>query len=166
MKPQTQQISKNIITTLVANGLSEEKARMLLAQMLVETSGFSSRVAIQANNFGGIKFAPKFNKDSGIKSPEGDNYARYDSIDGFIKDYLRIVSRGGNNAPIKADTIAEYNRRLKAQRYYTAPETDYLKALKSWLPSIKKFIPSPQAQAPLALILIIIVMGFIVLTSN
>lgn len=166
MKPQTQEISNKVVRTLISNGLSEEKARMLLAQMLVETSGFSHRLATQANNFGGIKFSPKFNKDSGIKSPEGDNYARYDSIDGFIKDYLRIVSRGGNNAPIKADTIAEYARRLKANKYYTANEADYLKALKSWLPSIKKFIPSPQAQAPLALILIIIVMGFIVLTSN
>ena len=166
MKPQTQEISNKVVSSLIANGLSEEKAKLLLAQMLVETAGFTHRVATEANNYGGIKYSPKFNKDSGIKSPEGDNYARYNSIDEFIKDYLRIVSRGGNNAPIKADTIAEYARRLKANKYYTAPEADYLKALKSWLPSIKKFIPSKQAQAPLALILIIIAVGFIVLTKN
>lgn len=165
MKPQTQQISNQVVTALMANGLTADKANMLLAQMLVETGGFTHRLALQANNFGGVKFSPKFNKDSGIKSPEGDNYARYDSVDGFIKDYLRIVSRGGNNAPIKADTIAEYARRLKAKKYYTANEADYLKALKSWLRSIKKFI-SPQAQAPLALIVIIVLIGVIVLTNN
>jgi len=166
MKPNTQEISKKVISSLISNGISEDKARLILAQMLVETAGFTHRLAISANNFGGIKFAPKFNKDSGIKSPEGDNYARYDSIEGFIKDYLRIISRGGDKAPIKADTVADFARRLKANKYYTAEEADYLRALKSWLPSIKKFIPSPQAQAPLALILIIIVMGFIVLTNN
>lgn len=166
MKPQTQEISNKVVSSLIANGLSEEKARLLLAQMLVETAGFTHRVATEANNYGGIKYSPKFNKDSGIKSTEGDNYARYNDFNEFAKDYIRIISRGGNNAPIKADTVQEFARRLKAQGYYTATEPQYLKALKSWLPSIKKFIPSKQAQAPLALILIIIAVGFIVLTKN
>lgn len=166
MKPNTQEISKQVLNALVANGIPEEKARLILAQMLLETAGFTHRLATTALNYGGVKYAPKFNKDSGIKSPEGNNYARYDTVAEFTKDYLRIISRGGEKAPIKADTVADFARRLKAQGYYTAPEADYLKALKSWLPSIKKFIPSPKAQAPLALILIIVVMGFIVLTSN
>lgn len=166
MKPNTQEISKKVISSLISNGISQEKARLILAQMLVETAGFTHKVAVQALNYGGVKYSPKFNKDSGIRSTEKDNYARYDSFEEFIKDYIRIISRGGANAPIKADTVQEFARRLKANGYYTATEPEYLKALKSWLPSIKKFIPSPQAQAPIALILIIIVMGFIVLSSN
>lgn len=108
-----------------------------MQQLAHETAGFNSRVS-KVNNLSGIKYNKNgFAKDSGIESPEGNNYAAYDNLSLWAKDFLRIIERMGAD---KAQTIGEFSRILKSKGYYTDKEANYTKALNSWGPQMSKII--------------------------
>lgn len=116
-----------------------ERLRLAMLQVAVETGGFKSRVS-KVNNMSGIKYSPKSaiagEYDSGIKSPEGDNYSGYTDLNVWAKRYVQIVNRGSK--PFEAATINDFAERLKKNKYFTAPLEEYKKALASWVPQIGK----------------------------
>jgi hypothetical protein len=56
------------------------------------------------------------------------SYAAYPAPINWAKDLVRILSFAPNY-PIKATSVTDYAKRLKANRYYTDPETVYANAL-------------------------------------
>lgn len=129
---------------LKEQGKPMSQLRLLMLQAAHETGGFKSRLST-ANNLSGIKYRPKTailgESNSGILSPEGDYYSKFDSIDSWARRHYQIVNRG-TNKPIDAQTIQDFAARLKANKYFTDTLTNYTKGLMSWQRTIDK-LPAP-----------------------
>lgn len=132
-------IAQQAATALLSAGMSAAFLPLALAQLAHETAGFKSRVMAVDNNLSGIKFINSATIQKGATkgsaSPEGNYYARFESINAWARDYIRIISRG-TNPPIKATDTATLATRLKANGYYTDTVSNYAAALKSWMPAV------------------------------
>jgi hypothetical protein len=126
---------------LTAFGYPQTLLPILLAQVAHETAGFTSAVATD-NNFSGIKFVGQVGATKGRLSPENNYYAKYANTNLWAKDYLRLLSRGGNNAPIKATDSTDFVNRLKDNRYFTDSLENYQRAIKSWAGEVAKILPT------------------------
>lgn len=62
---------------------------VILAQWRLESASGTSRLAVQQNNFGGIKYS-QYSKTA--QKVAGTEFARYGSIDAFVTDYIRVMS--------------------------------------------------------------------------
>ena len=127
---------------LTAYGYPQTLLPVLLAQVAHETVGFTSVIAITDNNLSGIKFVGQAGATKGRLSPEGNYYAKYNSSTLWAKDYLRILSRGGENAPIHATDSTDFVNRLKDNRYFTDSLENYQRAIKSWAGEVAKILPT------------------------
>ena len=136
--PVAQNVNDSLARELARRGVGIDKMPMLMAQAAGETGGFKSHVS-QVRNYSGIKFygQPEAT-DSGIKSPEGDNYAAYASDDLWAKDYLNIITRKAD--ALNATSIEDFAARLKKAGYFTATLDSYIAMLKSWQPTFSKNI--------------------------
>jgi flagellum-specific peptidoglycan hydrolase FlgJ len=119
--------------SLIDAGVSAYFIPLAIAQLAHETAGFTSRVSEANNNLSGIKYINKpyqVNASKGLLSPEGNYYAKYDSIKDWAVDYVRILSRGAR--PIDAANITDLSNRLKQNGYYNDTVTNYTAGLLSW----------------------------------
>jgi len=136
---------------LMRLGVKQPQLDFVLSQILHETGVFTSRskVARENNNYTGIKWLNKSyqlatkgtrvpDSEFDFRNPERPTnfYAKFDSIDGWAKDFLRIVSlkRSGNNLgrPIEAITLPDYVSRLKANGFFGGEERVYQRATKKF----------------------------------
>jgi hypothetical protein len=127
---------------LIKAGLKEPVLKFALSQLLFETGRFTkkSKVAIENNNYTGIKWlnksyqkayrgtlAPPNERVSDINSPI-NYYAKFDSVDDWAKDFVRIISlqRAANlsGKPIAASTLTAYVDRLALNNYFDGNTPD------------------------------------------
>ena len=129
------QAKKALEIEMTAKGIPLKFLTFFLPQMALETAGFKSRVST-VNNFSGIKFnGHGYCFNSGIKSPEGNNYAGYSSKSLWAKDYLRIAKKDGL---LLTKNYNEFLSQLQAKNYFTDTLENYKKAFYSWLPQMNK----------------------------
>lgn len=122
--------------SLIKAGLKEPQLKFALAQLLFETGRFTakSKVATENNNYSGIKWlnkkyqkaskgtlAPQSERVSDINSPV-NYYAKFDNIDDYAKDLVRILSlkRSANlsGSPATASTLTAFVDRLALNNYF------------------------------------------------
>ena len=162
------EVAAALHAVLQAHGQPDSKLALMLLQVAHETGGFDSHVS-QVNNMTGIKYNPKGRLvdgeyDSGIKSPEGNNYSGFNSLESWANRYYGIITRGKNN-PLAANTVDEFADRLKANGYFTASLQSYKAALKKWIPTLKKNFSSlsfPVAASGGLVLLILIVSLYLI----
>ena len=147
------QIAAAIEKAVEDKGLSKDKIGLLLLQVAHETGGFNSNVSTFLN-MSGIKWNPKGKivpgeYDSKIKSPEGNNYSGFDSVDAWANRYTNILAQA-KTKPLEATSIDDFAKRLKGAGYYTATLESYTKALKSWASSLKTHLGSLPLPATIA----------------
>ena len=115
-------------------GFTGDTLRFALAQMLHETGAFTSKskVFTDNNNASGIMFInkPSLQKNAvkGTPFPANEGkyfYAKFATLTDWAKDFRRILSLGVNK-PANATTLSEYVSRLKANKYFTDSEKNYL----------------------------------------
>jgi len=125
-------VAANILDILQKNGYDNPSVRYAVDQALMESNNGRSPVSGADNNFSGIKYTKNspFQSGKGKLSPEGDYYAHFSDMNAWAKDFIRILKMG-NNPPISATSLADYVSRLKANRYFGAPENSYFNALQS-----------------------------------
>lgn len=144
-------------------GISASFLPLAMLQLSHETAGFNSRVS-RVNNLSGIKYVKQaYAKDSGIVSPEGNNYAAYNSYNDWAKDYLRIIKRMGAD---KASSIAEFAAILKKKGYYTDTQKNYEKGLISWRNQVGKMfsdVAGVIANNPGTTIIAILLLTFLII---
>ncbi len=125
---------------------------MLMAQAAHETNGFTKKLAIENNNYAGIKyqptlsrvaipstdfFAPKKEKSKGDKR-ERVPYAHFQSINNFVQDWIpyahlnQMKFENKDGTPLGASDLKDFAHRLKLNHYYQDTEEHYLKGLKRW----------------------------------
>jgi hypothetical protein len=142
---------------LSAYGYPSTMLPILLAQVAHETGGFNSILSTEDNNLSGIKFVEQSGATKGRKSPEGNYYAKYANTTLWAKDYLRILSKGGQNAPIKATDSTDFVNRLKDNGYFTDTLENYQKAIKSWSATVAKILPTIGTGGAVAGLVLIII---------
>lgn len=92
----------------------------------------------------GQTYSWQHNAIKGAPMPVEDNpngfYARFISLQDWANDFHRIVHAqfGWNDVgrPIDAVTVEDYAHRLKMNRYYQGPESNYVAGLKRFLTEI------------------------------
>jgi hypothetical protein len=157
---------KKVSAALSNAGLSGNTLVLALAQVAHETAGFNNAKITTHNNASGIVFAnnPKKqpNASRGNKLPEAPkyNYAKFDSLNDWAKDYIRIV---GNNLKKSADS-SQYALRLADQKYYEVSPRypnaikNYSAGLANWFDKLQKISPTTKATTvgilPLAIVAI------------
>ena len=125
-------LANQVAQSLIDNGAPADKLGWLIAQLSIESSNFTSPLSTNYNNFGGIKF---YNQNTpgvsdGDVSPEGDDYAYYDSIDDFAKDYLRTLNTVGAARPLQQTTPENFVQALKTNGYFTGDLGNYINIVK------------------------------------
>lgn len=123
--------AKKVLQALINAGAKPDVIPFLMSQVAHETGDFDSPVFNKDNNASGIIYIGKptkqLNATKGTKrkASEGGNYAKFNTLTDWAKDYLRIIG----TAPSKATNIVEYAKLLKARGYYTDTLENYTKAL-------------------------------------
>jgi hypothetical protein len=105
----------------------------IIAQSQLETANFTSNVYKSSNNLFGMKVPSKrpFLGVIGSGASDGGNYAKYSSDVNSVRDYLEWLRY--TNFPTRVDSAEHFVRAMKSRGYFTANESEYLKALNSWL---------------------------------
>lgn len=103
------------------NVLTDQQIRILLAQALQESGLFTTtpgpnlKLVRDYHNYTGIKVGSS-NKQY---KTAGSVYAKYPTIDDYIKDWLRILNRDlGGGAPIQSTTLQDFVTRLNVNGYF------------------------------------------------
>jgi hypothetical protein len=114
--------------------LSKQQLTFLMAQIMVETGVFTSRVKVfdLNNNASGILYtgsaaqiANGATRGSLRPASEGGNYARFENLDNWAKEYFRVLNKGV--FPLNSSDIKQFTTKLKENRYFADPLEIYLK---------------------------------------
>ena len=92
---------------------------LVFAQIMHETGGMTSKLANDgSNNLSGIKYVGQSGATKGSASPEGDNYAKFNSLDDYANNFASILKNDGIDSSIKS--VDQYATALKNHHYFTA----------------------------------------------
>lgn len=91
---------------------------LVFAQIMHETGGMTSKLANDgSNNLSGIKYVGQSGATRGSASPEGDYYAKYNSLDDYANNFASILKNDGIDSSIKS--VDQYATALKNHGYFT-----------------------------------------------
>lgn len=104
---------------------------LVFAQIMHETGGMTSKLANDgSNNLSGIKYVGQSGATRGSASPEGDYYAKFNSLDDYAKNYASILKNDGIDSSIKS--VDQYATALKNHGYFTAGLSAYEAGMNSF----------------------------------
>lgn len=106
----------------------------IVAQAKLESGNFTSRVFKLNNNYFGMKMPkvrPTTASSPGLLSPEGNNYAYYNSESDSVADLLLWMDY--TKFPTRVANAMDYTRELKSRKYFGASEIVYAKNIEYWL---------------------------------
>lgn len=121
------------------DGMPDALALLIAAQAAHETGNFTSRVFIEDLNCFGYKRFPgaRYQESNGRVSPEGNSYAKYDSIANSVHEITawirRRITEGRFPRLSEVTTAAEYAQALKDCGYYGDTEQHYQHGLEAAL---------------------------------
>jgi len=138
-----QQAEKALSSEIARRKLPAALIPILLAQLAVETAGFTSKLSAKYNNLSGIIWAgQKGAFDSMVQKPKGEakgTYAAYNTVQEWASDYIDTLQRNFPQA-LNATNFSQFTAALKNGRggreYMEATQDSYLKALRSWVPQL------------------------------
>lgn len=138
---------QEIYNGAIKGGATPALATLLVAQARHETGNYSNKQTKVNNNLFGFKYSPnsKFSKRGNI-SPEGDPYAKFDTVSDSIQEY--VVRYMGKNSKEGGTRLQEFNKiqpkdtttfanKLKGYGYYGAKVSEYINGLNGALTRIK-----------------------------
>jgi len=101
---------------------------LIVAQSKVESGNYSSDLFKRSNNAFGMKNASRRDQ---LGSPEaGTDYRKYSSLSESIQDFVLYLNA------VKFPTVfdvSSYVRELKKRGYFESSQSDYIKAMESWM---------------------------------
>lgn len=125
------QFFTNLFTSM---GVNKKVIPFMVAQIAHETNNFTSIQLLKNNNGAGITYINnpyQINAHRASELPEDKNYhyAKFDTIQDFANDYLRIL-KYGIDKPINSNSLEEFAKRLKNNGFYSDTLDNYTKGLK------------------------------------
>lgn len=105
-------------------------AEFIYAQWYHETAGFSSPLAREDNNFGGLtQEAP-----NGMKQPDGSNYYRhFNSPEEYADEFANYIQKYKDTGIFNARTIRDYATALRNGGYFTDSVENYVAGMENAL---------------------------------
>ncbi len=131
-------IDQVIYNTAIKQGFNSTTAKLIAAQARFESADYTSNVFKKNNNTSGIKFIGQANAVQGTLSPEGDYYAKFNTVQDSINDKIvrlyNIKMRGVTPQQLKnAKDSTEFANLLKQRGYYGSSAAEYAAGLRSKL---------------------------------
>jgi len=145
-------------------GVPRSAIPFLIAQVALESNNFRDHKVLDHFNPSGITWINKPYQKGATKGnplPQKETggklvyYARFDSLQSWARDYLRILSLG-KNKPLQAQDIEDYANRLKANGYFKSDLEPYKKALKSYYSKFAKLAPASSIIVPVIIVAIVL----------
>lgn len=131
---QPEKIDSTIRAVLSAHKVDKTTQNLLVAQAKFESGNYSNNLFKRNNNlFGMMHPKVRLTKSKGARGrAEGRyGYAQFASIEDSVEDMLLYL--WDKKQTPKYKSAAEYVRFLKTNRFFTAPESHYLRGLKQYL---------------------------------
>lgn len=116
-------MATNVLNMLLKRGIRQPGASYGVYQTYFETGAYKNAGALKYNNLSGIMYA---GQKGAKKGPNG--YAVFDNLDRWADAYAHELTKKSN--PAGAGTLEDFNKRLVANKYYSANPSDYLSGLK------------------------------------
>ena len=109
-------------------------ARFMVVQSQHETANYTSHVFTTNKNAFGYKrvVGSSYQIGNGVKSPEGDSYAKYASVADSAKEVAAWIGRRKNQF-VGVKTVDEYIHIIKQDGYFGDKESNYLADVKRYL---------------------------------
>lgn len=131
-------IDQQIYNTAIEQGFNPIAAKLIVAQARFESADYTSNVFKKNNNTSGVKFIGQKNAVQGTLSPEGNYYAKYNTIQDSLNDKIvrlyNIKMRGVSPEQLKnAKDATEFANLLKQRGYYGSLASEYAAGLRSKL---------------------------------
>jgi uncharacterized FlgJ-related protein len=157
-------LDQQIYDTAIKNGFNPIAAKLIVAQARFESADYTSNVFKQNNNTSGIKFIGQPNAVQGTLSPEGDYYAKFNTIQDALNDKIarlyNITMRGVTPQQLKDSTDAiDFANKLKQRGYFGSTASDYANGLKAKLLRINVLEFVTKNKLPLTLGIGVILIG-------
>lgn len=155
-----------IYNTALADGMPQFLATCIVLQCAHETAGFTSNVFKTCNNLNGYKWVGQSTAlGPCLKSPEGDFYAKYATIEDSVHELTKWIKRRQNEGKFPANlnsitTVDQYAQLLKNSGWYGDTLANYVKGLYYWSNKIADLVKSPAVVGTSA-ILVVIILGII-----
>jgi uncharacterized FlgJ-related protein len=157
-------LDQQIYDTAIKNGFNPIAAKLIVAQARFESADYTSNVFKQNNNTSGIKFIGQPNAVQGTLSPEGNYYAKFNTIQDALNDKIarlyNITMRGVTPQQLKDSTDAiDFANKLKQRGYFGSTASDYANGLKAKLLRINVLEFVTKNKVPLTLGIGVILIG-------
>ena len=157
-------IDQQIYNTAIKQGFNPVAAKLIAAQARFESADYNSNVFKLNNNTSGIKFIGQPNSVKGTLSPEGNYYAKFNTIQDAINDKIvrlyNITMRGVTPQQLKDSTDAnDFANKLKQRGYFGSTAIDYANGLKAKLLRINVLEFVTKNKLPLTLGIGVILIG-------
>ena len=157
-------LDQQIYDTAIKNGFNPISAKLIVAQARFESADYTSNVFKQNNNTSGIKFIGQPNAVQGTLSPEGNYYAKFNTIQDALNDKIarlyNITMRGVTPQQLKDSTDAiDFANKLKQRGYFGSTASDYANGLKAKLLRINVLEFVTKNKLPLTLGIGVILIG-------
>jgi len=131
----------------IEGGATPALAKLMVAQARHETGNYGNYQTKTNNNVFGFKYSSnsQYSKQGNI-SPEGDPYAKYDTLQDAILDYIgrwmnKSSKEGGTRLQefnkIQQGDTTTYATKLKGYGYFGAPTSEYIKGMNAALTRMK-----------------------------
>ena len=129
-----QQLDNLIYQQAKKRGASDALARLVVQMARHETGNYSSKVFLENNNAFGYKYVKgaKWQSGAGRMSPEGNNYARYRSVNDSVNEVMDWMARREKQGLFKMNSLTDstaFANALKSGNYYGAPVSQYKRGL-------------------------------------
>lgn len=121
-------VQQEIFRTVIEAGYDTLMGKLIVAQAMHETGNFKSKLFRKGNNAFGMLKGKKDTLAIGIMRAEKRNgYAKYTDVTNSTYAVLQLLERKGCNFKFK--NPQEYAKWLKTKGYYTAPTSEYARAI-------------------------------------
>lgn len=157
--------AERIYTKALADGMPQFLASCIVLQSAHETAGWTSNVFKSCNNINGYKWVgQKTALGPCTGSPEGDNYARYASIEDSVFEQTQWIKRRQREGKFPADlntitSLDQYAQLLKNTGWYGDTVNNYTRGLYYWSQRLADTFKNPVVAG--SALLFIIILGII-----
>lgn len=157
--------AQRVYNKALSDGMPQFVATCIALQCAHESAGFTSNVFKTCNNLNGYKWKGQSTAAGPcLRSPEGDYYAKYNTIEESVHELTAWIKRRQKEGKFPADlntitTLDQYAALMQKSGWYGDTLENYTSGLYYWSDRLANLLKSPIAGG--GLILLVIVLGIL-----
>lgn len=161
---------QRIYNKALSLGMPQFVATCIVLQAAHETAGFTSNVFKSCNNLNGYKWVGQSTAlGPCLKSPEGDFYAKYATIEDSVTELVAWIKRRQKDGKFPADlntitSLNQYAELLKNSGWYGDTVYNYVNGLYYWSQKLVDTFKNPIVGT--SAILVLMILGILALKKK